>query len=166
MKRIKLEYLIAALALLFLSFTIGYFTGRNSRAPASDGTILIEAAAPKTEPAGEAPTSAAAETAAPATAEEKGEAAESAPAEETDGTAESAPAEPVQEVTFPLNLNTATAEELQMLPGIGEVLAQRIVSYRNDCGAFQTCEDLMLVSGIGEKRYEAVKSMITVEDMP
>ena len=40
-----------------------------------------------------------------------------------------------------------------MLPGIGEVLAQRIVSYRNDCGAFQTCEDLMLVSGIGVKLF-------------
>ena len=63
----------------------------------------------------------------------------------------------------PVNLNTASAEELTQLPGIGPELAQRIVEYREGHGPFQTAEDIMLVSGIGEKKYEDMKDRITVE---
>ena len=51
-----------------------------------------------------------------------------------------------------LNLNTATAEELMTLPGIGEVLAGRIVAYRAAHGSFSSIDELAQVEGIGEKR--------------
>lgn len=63
-----------------------------------------------------------------------------------------------------VNLNTATQEDLEKLPGIGQVLAQRILEYRAVCGPFVTAEQLMEVEGIGEKRFEALKEWITVEE--
>ena len=67
------------------------------------------------------------------------------------------------EIELPLNINTATAAELDLaLPGIGEVLAERIVAYRLEHGAFQTIEALMDVNGIGEKTFEELKAYITV----
>jgi competence protein ComEA len=62
-----------------------------------------------------------------------------------------------------VNINTASGLELQTLPGIGEELASRIVDYRDVHGPFLQIEDLMMVEGIGEARFEAVKHLITVE---
>ena len=64
----------------------------------------------------------------------------------------------------PLNLNTATLEELAQLPGIGEELARRIVEYREGSGPFETLEQLMEVSGIGEGKFAAMEGWITVEE--
>ncbi len=63
-----------------------------------------------------------------------------------------------------INLNTASAEELTSLPGIGEVLAARIVAYREEHGPFQTLDDLMQVSGIGSKVVEEIRDLVTVGD--
>ena len=63
----------------------------------------------------------------------------------------------------PLNLNTATQAELELLPGIGPVLAQALLDYRDSFGGFSAKEQLKEVSGIGEKRYAAVEALITVE---
>ena len=60
------------------------------------------------------------------------------------------------------NLNNATIEELQDLPGIGEVIAKRIVQYREVNGGFASIEDICQVDGIGEKRFEQIKDFITV----
>ncbi len=62
----------------------------------------------------------------------------------------------------PININTATCEELQTLPGIGEVIAQRIVDYRTENGNFQTVQDIANVDGIGAKRLEDIIDLITV----
>lgn len=63
---------------------------------------------------------------------------------------------------FPIDINTATAEELTALPGIGEVLAGRIVSYREQYGFFLSTEELMDVAGISEKKYEAIKEYVAI----
>ena len=63
----------------------------------------------------------------------------------------------------PLNLNEATAEELMELPGIGPKLADRILDYRAVKGPFTSVEDLLEVSGIGEKTLEEFRSRICVE---
>lgn len=65
-----------------------------------------------------------------------------------------------------ININTANAEELQELPGIGKVTAEAIITYRNENGPFENTKELMEVKGIGEKTYEELKSMITTEDTP
>lgn len=62
----------------------------------------------------------------------------------------------------PVDLNTATAEELAGLPGIGEKLAERILAYRRENGPFDTVEDLLNVSGIGEKKLEDLTPYVTV----
>jgi competence protein ComEA len=62
-----------------------------------------------------------------------------------------------------INLNTATLEELDTLPGIGPALAQRIIDYRVENGGFQTIEELIEVKGIGDTLFNDLKEMITVE---
>lgn len=59
-----------------------------------------------------------------------------------------------------IDLNTATAQELQALPGIGPVLSQAIVDYREEIGGFYYPEELLFVPGIGEKRLEAIQAFI------
>lgn len=62
-----------------------------------------------------------------------------------------------------VNINTATAEQLQALPGIGQTRAQEIVADRQANGPFRIPEDLMRVSGIGEGTLSAILEYITVE---
>ncbi len=61
-----------------------------------------------------------------------------------------------------ININTATAEELDTLPGIGPTLAERIIQYRTDNGPFATPEEICNVSGIGQKTLEEIYDRITV----
>ncbi|MCS7190075.1 MAG: helix-hairpin-helix domain-containing protein [Fimbriimonadales bacterium] len=66
-------------------------------------------------------------------------------------------------VQFPIDLNTATAEQLEAIPGIGPVLAQRIVDHRRLHGKFQSVDDLLQVHGIGQKRLESMRPYVTVK---
>ncbi len=68
------------------------------------------------------------------------------------------PQSPVQKI----DINKATPEILAVLPGIGNVLAQRIVNFRNTNGPFETVEDLLMVSGIGKKKLNDIIAYITV----
>ena len=61
----------------------------------------------------------------------------------------------------PIDINTADAALLQTLPGIGEVIAQRIIDYREAYGPFQSVGELTKVSGIGEKKLEAIWDLVT-----
>jgi competence protein ComEA len=64
--------------------------------------------------------------------------------------------------TAPVNLNTATAEQLATIPGVGPKMAERIIEYRQKNGGFKKVEDLMNVSGVGEKSFLKMKPLITV----
>lgn len=72
------------------------------------------------------------------------------------------------EITAPtrvlVNVNTADAEELETLTGIGPALAQAIVDYRAGHGAFRSANDLLLVKGIGEAKLEGFRAEITLEE--
>jgi len=65
-----------------------------------------------------------------------------------------------------LNLNTATKEELEGLPGIGPAKAQAILDYRKAHGGFKSVEELKDVKGIGAKRFEKLKGELTVAASP
>lgn len=68
----------------------------------------------------------------------------------------------VSSSTSKININTADAQQLDTLPGIGPVFAQRIIDYRTSQGRFSNIEDIKNVSGIGKKRFEQLKDLITV----
>jgi competence protein ComEA len=69
---------------------------------------------------------------------------------------------PTATATAPVNLNTATAEQLATIPGVGPKMAERIIDYRQKNGGFKKVEDLMNVSGVGEKSFLKMKPLITV----
>ena len=62
-----------------------------------------------------------------------------------------------------VNINTADASQLELLPRVGEKAAQRIVAYRKEHGAFKKTSDLMQVKGIGAKTFELLSPYIVVE---
>jgi competence protein ComEA len=61
-----------------------------------------------------------------------------------------------------ININTASASDLEALPGIGPALAQRIVAFREERGGFRTIEELLEVSGIGPRTFENLRDLVTV----
>jgi competence protein ComEA len=61
-----------------------------------------------------------------------------------------------------VNVNSAIATELEELPGIGEVIAQRIIDYRTENGPFATVDELVDVSGIGDAILESIRELVTV----
>jgi len=62
-----------------------------------------------------------------------------------------------------ININTASARELEKLPGIGKGFAQRIVEHREKYGPFRRPEHLLMVRGLSDKRFRALRDLITVE---
>ena len=137
------KWAVLALVVLALVFSVGFLLGRAS-VPYPIGAAVSRV--PETNTENEKQDA------------EENEAADSAAAE-TDGADQAAPQGIV-------NINTADADALQTLPGVGEVLAGRIIEYRELSGGFVTVEQLMEVSGIGQQKFDALRDDITVEDTP
>ena len=151
---------LAALVLLFGGFTGGFFLGRNTRVGTIQTTRTVYATVPpetvivlqevyvtlpqNTESPAQTVPPAPTDTAAPKPAQSTGTNAK----------------EP--EVSFPVNINTASLQELDALPGIGQVLGQRIIDYRSAHGPFSSVDGLLEVKGIGEKKLADLKPYATV----
>jgi competence protein ComEA len=69
-------------------------------------------------------------------------------------------ATPTTAPDVPVNLNTATLAELDALPGVGPVLAQRILDYRTQNGPFTTVDQLQEVPGVGPKKFDSLKTHV------
>lgn len=158
---------LAAIVLLFSGFTGGFFLGRNTRVDTIQTTktvyetvpgetVIVMQEVPVTLPP---ETTAPPSTTEPAVPTTGSNAPQNTPPKETTPKT-TRPKEP--EVTFPVNINTATARELDALPGIGEVIAQRIIDYRNAHGPFGSVDELINVKGIGEKKLADLKPYATV----
>lgn len=142
-------YILLAATALFAVFTAGFLLGRNSAVRVIAISQPTETTAPAAEPT--APSA----REAPAAEAAAGEATVDEVTEETDTAAE----EPTGGL---VNINTASLSELTTLPGIGPVIGQRILDYRQAHGPFEQFADLLQVSGIGENRLEALLPLITL----
>ena len=169
----RIELTAIALTIAFLCFIGGYFTGRKgvvnvvaveTQLTQTQGTATsggMEAKGDKALPDTPAPTN---ETQLAAVTD-----GSVAPGMETgDGAPLDAPPAGTEAAGAPrggdgrININVASRAELMDLPGIGEVIAGRIIEYREKTGSFLRIDDIMKVSGIGEKKFEAMRDMITV----
>jgi competence protein ComEA len=65
--------------------------------------------------------------------------------------------------TKQININTASAAELERLPGVGKVLAARIVAHRENYGPFRRLEELIIVRGISDRKFREMRALITTE---
>lgn len=84
------------------------------------------------------------------------------PRRQASGSASSAPSVGGGTTSSKVNINSASAVELEALPGIGEVIAQEILDYRTENGPFGSVDDLLDVSGIGEVTLENIRDLVTV----
>ena len=135
MKKQNFPWLIL-IACIFAAFVFGFFAGRNlNRTPIQIRPLPVATETATTEPTAAEPTPS-----------------------ETDAATVS------PEVSFPININTATAQQLEALPGIGPTYAQRIIDYRNAHGPYTAPSQLLNISGIGEKRLAAIWDYITIGD--
>lgn len=146
MNRSKFFLAAAGLTIAFFAFTAGYYFGQSSMGR------TISVSTQHSEPA--------AASAGTVSASPEPAGASEAPASEAPGWETSLQTAAIEQK---ININKASRSELEALPGIGEVLAGRIVDYREENGDFRTIYDITNVKGIGEKTLEKIEDLITVE---
>jgi len=150
MKMRRLELAILAITLAFAVFMGGYFTGRSQK------SLNVTTVSTQLTP----------QPALQQTQENRTNTNPENPTANTEnpGNTENPATQEVQVQTGngKININTASRTELTDLPGIGNTLAQRIIDYRQRNGNFSKIEDIRNVSGIGERRFEAIEDLITV----
>jgi len=152
----RLEFVVLGVTLAFACFMGGFFTGRSwsavnvvAVATQGDETFGISVRSPEA-------------------ALQPNRTGSAAPDNSQEQPGANVPDRPAETVGVPregdgkININLASQSELTDLPGIGTVLASRIVDYRRQHGDFARIEDIRNVSGIGERRYEAIQDKITV----
>lgn len=154
MKISKLEAVTVLLCAVCLAFAAGWFL----RGDLSARPVRVETQRTLSEAEAVVVLPSPAETAAPTASEVP---AETSPAETNP--AEPGPTPSEDPLAEKININTADAATLDLLPGIGEKRAQDIIDYRNTHGPFRIPEDLTRVSGIGEGILEGLIDYITVE---
>ena len=135
-----------------------------TEAATTPATNVPTEAEKKTEnpPATQIPTEVTTEAPAKAPTEAPAKAPTEAPEETKSEQTEPSDKKPDDSNNGLININTASAAQLMTLPGIGEVLSQRIVEYRETNGPFQSVAALTNVKGIGEKRLAAIINLVTV----
>ena len=134
----RFHVILGAVTALFAVFTLGIFLGRSS-----GGDVYISP---------DIPDAAVAQTANTGTA-----AVSTVPTSQP-------PSDSTAAIVFPLDLNSATVEMLEALPGIGPVLAKRIVEYRDINGPFRSIGELTKVEGIGQKKLEDILELIFIQE--
>ena len=163
----RLEIVIIAITLMFACFLGGYFTGLKSTVsviPALPQGELVPLGGDRPQSGGDATDNGGGEAVA-TDASPGGDATAPGGGAFSQNVSPKGP-ETADGMPIPgdgkININTATRSELMDLPGIGGVLADRIIEYRNKNGAFAKTDDITKVSGIGVKKYEAMRDLITV----
>ena len=164
MKITKVEWAAILAACIIASFTLGFYLGRCS----SPTTLSISASAETAVASASAvPVSVSVSVSVPAVSAVPFSNAEAAASFMESSVSAQEPMElsvSEQSTSGLVNINTATIEELDALPGIGPVIAQRIVDYRTQYGPFSAKEQIKNVSGIGDKKYSDIESLIEVRN--
>ena len=141
----------AILVLMLACVAAGYFWGRATVSPGIAATVVTERSAPDQEAALTSPIKA-----------QEEERLEQPEVEATEQATEEKTSLEAIEKDGVVDINAASSEELETLPGIGPKLAGRIIAYREENGPFTTPEELCEVSGIGEKVLEKIRARIVI----
>jgi competence ComEA-like helix-hairpin-helix protein len=160
LKNKRIEIAAAIVTAVFVSFTLGYFLGRRA-APSgvSVGSGVSAVSTPSATPEERAaPTLVNTPANTPANTPTSGEAEPTAEPVSADPTPESH-----RDAQGRLRINLATPEELEELPGVGPAIAARIYEYIQTNGPLKRTASLKNVSGIGDKKFDAMKDLITTD---